>query len=361
MTLLTIGVASSALFDLTESDKVFRTQGIAAYRRYQEKKLNVPLPPGPAQPFVRRLLALNDVVPDAVDVIVMSRNSAETGLRVMRSAKFADLPLTRAVFREGQHSYEFMPALGMSLFLSANPDDVAAAVNAGQPAGTVLGSAPVDDGDPSLRIAFDFDGVLADDSSELVYQSGGLEAFASREAALVDEPLPQGPLAGFLQGLNKIQQAEAELARGKGEYRPRLRIALVTARSAPAHERAINSLRAWGLRVDDAFFLGGRDKGPILEGLRPHIFFDDQPRHLTGQGSVHVPFGALNTTPPSKRAKTPASPASPPPPTQSTPPPRRSTGPGKHVAEPPPPPTPRKGRRIVDPGIPDFTQGNPRG
>lgn len=291
--LLTLGVASSALFDLSESDRVHREQGVEAYRRYQEEHLDDPLAAGPAQPFLRRLLGLNEVVPGAVDVIVMSRNSAETGLRVMRSITSAGLPISRAVFREGLSSFEFMRALDMSLFLTSHEGDVAQAISSGLPAGRVLkGPVPDDDGE-TLRVAFDFDGVLADDSSERLYREKGLTDFAHHEATHADLPLPQGPLAGFLQGLNRIQAAEAERGRGPG----RLRIALVTARSAPAHERAVRSLLAWGLRVDEAFFLGGLDKASVLEVLRPHIFFDDQMGNLENlrhAPAVHVPFGVAN-------------------------------------------------------------------
>ena len=299
MTLLTIGVASSALFDLTESDHVFRERGVTAYREYQEKHLDQPLPPGPALPFIRRLLGLNEVLADAVDVIVLSRNSAESGLRVMRSISSAGLPITRAAFRDGRPAFEFMPALEMSLFLSANHDDVSEALAGGHPAGTVLRGSSMPEVGRELRIAFDFDGVLADDSSERVFRQEGPGRYALREAELVDIPLSPGPLAPFLAGLNRIQEEEATLKSRDSGYEPRLHISLVTARSAPAHERAVNSLRAWGLKVDDAFFLGGLPKAPVLEALSPHVFFDDQRQHLDRAlrtPSVHVPFGVANET-----------------------------------------------------------------
>lgn len=299
MALLSVGVASSALFDLSESHQVFQQYGVDAYRQYQQDNLNRPLRPGPALPFLRRLLDLNNVVDNAVDVIVLSRNSADTGLRVMRSIETAGLPITRAVFREGLSPFEFIPALGMSLFLSANPQDVADAVADGHPAGTVLSGEAIEDRGEGLLVAFDFDGVLADDSAERVFQTQGLGRYAIREAELAQVPLTPGPLAGFLEGLNQIQAVEAARATREPEYRRQLRVALVTARAAPAHERAINSLRLWGLKVDDAFFLGGREKAPVLEVLRPHLFFDDQRRHLDQAAvrtpSVHVPFGICNT------------------------------------------------------------------
>ena len=193
----------------------------------------------------------------------------------------------------------------MSLFLSANGADVREAIRMGFAAGRVVGRAADDghaaddDGGTDLRIAFDFDGVLADDSSERLYQEGTLEAYQANESALADVPLPKGPLAAFLEKINHIQRIEdAKHDADPGGYERRVRVAVVTARSAPAHERAINSIHQWGLRVNDAFFLGGIDKGPVLGVLQPHIFFDDQRRHVDTASrstpSVHIPFGELN-------------------------------------------------------------------
>ena len=195
MTLLTIGVASSALFDLTESDRVFREQGVAAYREHQEERLDQPLPAGPALPFIRRLLGLNDVLAEAVDVIVLSRNSAESGLRVMRSISSAGLPITRAAFREGRSAFEFMPALEMSLFLSANHRRrLRAALAAGHPAGTVLRGSSMPEVGRELRVAFDFDGVLADDSSERVFRQEGMGRYALQRGRTGRRPpLPRSP------------------------------------------------------------------------------------------------------------------------------------------------------------------------
>lgn len=282
--LLVIGVASSALFDLTESDTVFVTKGEQAYRAYQEAHLSEPFAAGVAFPFIRRLLRLNDIGP-LVEVIVLSRNSPDTGLRILRSAAHHGLTMTRAIFTQGRAPHEFMPALNMSLFLSANENDVRRATQAGLPAGQVLKSSFQDDDDPALRIAFDFDGVLADDASERIYQTGGLDQFQQHEATNVVTPLDPGPLRNFLAGVNRIQRQAED----------RIRVSVVTARSAPAHERAVNSLKAWGLTVNDAFFLGGLRKGPILDVLRPHIFFDDQRGHLIETvPCVHVPFGVAN-------------------------------------------------------------------
>ncbi|MET9632062.1 5'-nucleotidase [Lentzea sp. NPDC006480] len=282
--LLVVGVASSALFDLTASDAVFAAEGEQAYRAHQEAHLDEPFGPGVAFPFIRRLLRLNSLGP-LVEVIVLSRNSPDTGLRILRSAQHHSLPITRAIFTEGRAPHEFMPALNMSLFLSANEADVRRATAAGLPAGQVLKSSFRDDDDPALRIAFDFDGVLADDASERIYQSGGLDQFQQHEALNVVTPLDPGPLRDFLAGINRIQRVA----------RDQVRVSVVTARSAPAHERAINSLKAWGLTVNDAFFLGGLRKAPILDVLRPHIFFDDQRGHLIQTvPCVHIPFGVTN-------------------------------------------------------------------
>ena len=298
---LVIGVASSALFDLSESDAVFREQGEERYREYQREHLDDVLEPGIAFPFIRRLLDLNDLSEEQrlVEVVILSRNDPETGMRVMRSVASHGLDITRAIFMQGRAPYLFMRPLKMSLFLSANEADVREANELGFAAGHVVGRSALDDGDSDLRIAFDFDGVLADDSAERVYQSGGLEKYQESESALAEVPLDRGPMADFLEKINRIQGLEdARRADDPEGYKRRVRVAVVTARSAPAHERAINSIRGWGLSVNDAFFLGGIDKGPILEVLQPHIFFDDQRRNVDGAArstpSVHIPFGALN-------------------------------------------------------------------
>ena len=304
---LVVGVASSALFDLDASDAVFRRDGEQKYREYQHDHIDDALGPGVAFPFIRRLLALNDLSEDErlVEVVVLSRNDPETGLRVMRSVERHGLDITRAIFMQGRSPYRFMEPLRMSLFLSANGADVREAIRMGFAAGRVVGRAADDghaaddDGGTDLRIAFDFDGVLADDSAEQFYQKRSLEEYQENESALADVPLPKGPLAAFLEKINRIQRIEdAKHDADPGGYERRVRVAVVTARSAPAHERPINSIHQWGLRVNDAFFLGGIDKGPVLRVLQPHIFFDDQRRHVDTASrstpSVHIPFGELN-------------------------------------------------------------------
>lgn len=298
---LVVGVASSALFDLTESDAYFREHGELAYREYQDNNLEVPLAKGVAFPFIQRLVRLNDLRADdpLVEVIVLSRNDPDTGLRVMRSVKHYGLDVTRAIFTQGKAPYEYIGALDMSLFLSANRADVDAAIHAGFPAGHVMPStAEYDEADPTLRVAFDFDGVLADDSSERKYKSAGLDDYMVHEDANRDRPLEPGLLKPLLADLNRIQQIEESRRVDDPDYTPRLRIALVTARNAPAHERAVHSLRKWGVRVNDAFFLGGIEKARVLRVMQPHIFFDDQDLHLTGAlddvVGVHIPYGVAN-------------------------------------------------------------------
>lgn len=298
---LVVGVASSALFDLGESDAYFHEHGELAYRQYQDERIGDTLPAGVAFPFIQRLLQLNDLRPTdpLVEVIVLSRNDADTGLRVMRSIHDHKLGMTRAIFTQGVAPYEYIGALEMSLFLSANRPDVDAAIKAGFPAGHVLPSqAEYDEADRSLRVAFDFDGVLADDSSERVFKSDGLSEYLDHETNHRFDPIEPGLLKPLLADLNRIQQLEERERLADPTYEPRLRIALVTARNAPAHERAVYSLRKWGVRVNDAFFLGGIEKARVLKVLRPHIFFDDQDTNLAGAeehiAGVHIPYGVAN-------------------------------------------------------------------
>lgn len=301
---LVIGVASSAVFDLRESDAVFKSEGEERYRLYQEQNLEVPLPKGIAFPFIRRLLTLNDLSADAsdplVEVVLLSRNDPDTGLRVMKSIEHHGLGMTRAIFMQGRSPYEYVAALNIALFLSANKPDVDAAIKLGHPAGQVLDSQFVDDDDDRmLRIAFDFDGVLAGDESESVMQRQGLTAFHDHEVRNVMQPHNPGPLKEFLVRIAKIQSAEEAHKKVNPEYENRVRVSIVTARSAPSHERALKTLKSWGVMANDAFFLGGIEKGRVLGVLKPHIFFDDQSGHLRSASSVapsvHIPFGVTNS------------------------------------------------------------------
>lgn len=303
---LVITLASSALFDLADSDRVYRERGIEEYREYQRDNETVALKPGPAFPLVRRLLRLNEGVSETeapVEVILLSRNDPDTGLRVMNSIQTHGLGMSRAVFVNGGNPFRYMDALNASLFLSANAEDVRTAVDQGLPAGRVFPSGFADEeGDLELRIAFDFDGVVADDSAEAVHQEGGLGAFRKSEVELAAEPLKQGPLGKFFGEIARLQRFERERKAQEPGYCPRLRTAIVTARSAPAHTRVVTTLREWGVEVDEVFFLGGIEKGRVLAEFRPHIFFDDQLRHIEGVAgampSAHVPFGVANTPSP---------------------------------------------------------------
>lgn len=299
---LVIGVASSAVFDLSESDAVFRDKGEEEYRQFQADKLNSPLPKGIAFPFIKRLLSINDLASNddpLVEVVLLSRNDPDTGLRVMKTIEHYGLNITRAIFMQGRSPYEYIPALNISLFLSGNKPDVDAAINKGYPAGHVLDSSFNDnEDDKTLRIAFDFDGVLASDESEEVMQHSGLDEFHAHEQRHASQPLTPGPLQDFLVKIAKIQSIEEQHKIQNPDYINRIRVSIVTARSAPAHERALNTLKSWRVLTNDAFFLGGIDKSKVLSVLKPHIFFDDQSRHLKSTSnvapSVHIPFGITN-------------------------------------------------------------------
>jgi len=307
---LVVGVASSAMFDLSESHAVFEKQGEAAYRVYQEKNVNVPFSRGLAFSFVRRLLSLNDLRADAendplVEVVLLSRNDPDTGLRAMKSIESYGLNISRAIFMQGKSPYEYIPALNISLFLSGNKSDVTEAIKMKFPAGHVLHSNIVDNEESNdLRIAFDFDGVIADDESECVmHATNDLAKFHAHESLNVAQPHNPGPLKEFLVRVASIQAVEEAKKLKERDYKNRLRVSIVTARSAPAHERALVTLKSWGVMVNDAFFLGGVEKSKVLAVLRPHIFFDDQPVHLELSKSivpsVHIPFGVRNAQQPS--------------------------------------------------------------
>jgi 5'-nucleotidase len=296
-----IAVASSALFDLTESDHIFREQGPRAYKNYQEQNRNIILGKGVAFPFIRRFLKLNEHFGNEqpVEVVLLSRNSAATGQRVFHSIKHLGLNITRAAFTEGKSPYPYIPAFNASLFLSANENDVLKAIAAGYPAGTVLPSVVVDDPeDEELRVAFDFDGVLADDEAETVYQNGELNQFHQHEQDRSHIPHNPGPLADLFRKLALIQKLEDAAEEKDLNYRRVLRTAIITARNAPSHERVVTTLESWGVSANETFFLGGMKKDRILTVLKPHIFFDDQKSHLSTCGKdipmVHIPFGIAN-------------------------------------------------------------------
>lgn len=302
---LVIAVASSALFDLTESNAVFLEKGEDEYRKYQREMKDITLGKGVAFPFIRRFLNINAAYPDKmpVEVVLLSRNDPDTGLRVFRTIQSYGLDISRAGFLSGKSPHAYIPAFNVSLFLSANEVDVKSAVAAGYPAGTVIPAEADDDPtDTELRVAFDFDGVIADDEAEAVYaRNENIAEFRDHEVSKMQTPHKPGPLADLFKKLSFLQRVEAKREREEEGYKRILRTAIVTARNAPANERVVTTLNEWGVTPDETFFLGGMDKHHILEVMKPHMFFDDQMKHLASSAgripSVHIPFGIRNVTP----------------------------------------------------------------
>lgn len=291
-----VAISSRALFDLDESHRVFEEQGLDAYACYQIERENEVLGPGIAFGLVRKLLAINALGGQLrVEVILLSRNSGDTGLRIFNSIEHHGLAITRAAFTNGAPPWQYVPSFGADLFLSAHAEDVARALEAGYAAATILPSAARDPSDhPQLRIAFDGDAVLFSDEAERIYQEQGLEAFAQAELRDSERPLPGGPFKEVLHAIHDIQAAFPAADNP-------IRTALVTARSAPAHKRVILTLRRWGIRIDEALFLGGRRKGPFLKAFGADIFFDDQRAHCDSArdhvATGHVPHGVVNRRP----------------------------------------------------------------
>lgn len=292
---LTVAISSRALFDLEESHLVFESQGVDAYCRYQIEHEDECLEPGVAFGLVQKLLRLNKGLEDQdqVEVVLISRNNADTGLRVFNSIQHYDLSITRAAFTGGQSPYRYVQPFNAQLFLSADPQDVSNALEAGFAAATILPSkSAVSPGDDQqVRIAFDGDAVLFSDDAERVFKNHGLEAFTASEIAAANDPLPGGPFKDFLAALHRIQ---AKYSQNEAP----IRTALFTARSAPAHERVVRTLRAWKIRIDEAVFLGGKDKGDFLKTFGADIFFDDQRGHCDSARdhvpTGHVPHGVAN-------------------------------------------------------------------
>jgi 5'-nucleotidase len=270
-----VAISSRALFDLEDAHQLFEHEGLLAYEQFQRERENEALRPGIAFPLVRKLLALNrhqqaGVPP--VEVILLSRNSADTGLRIFNSIEQHGLGIVRAAFTNGAPPFPYITPFGASLFLSAHAEDVTSALRAGVAAATILPSKVASkspaQASEQLRIAFDGDAVIFGEESERISREKGLEAFSRNESSRANEPLSGGPFRGVLQALHRIQAAF-------GPDDSPLRTALVTARSAPAHKRVILTLRQWGVRLDEALFLGGRSKGPFLEAFAADVFFDD--------------------------------------------------------------------------------------
>ncbi len=281
---LVVAISSRALFDFEAENHLFDQGDDQAYMTLQLQRLNEPASPGVALSLVQKLLRFNTPDHQRVEVVILSRNDPVSGLRVFRSVQSHGLTVERGVFTRGREPYRYLRPLQANLFLSANPSDVQAALALGFPAATVAthavrATASYPD---EVRIAFDGDAVLFSDEAERVYQSSGLPAFQLHEQDKATLPLPDGPFKPLLAALHRLQKA--------GTEGMRLRTALVTARSAPAHERAIQTLMAWNIQVDEAMFLGGLPKGEFLREFEPDFFFDDQTGHIES-AARHVPAG----------------------------------------------------------------------
>jgi 5'-nucleotidase len=281
---LVVAISSRALFNFEEENRVFESGDAAGYMQLQLERLDRPAAPGIAFSLVKKLLAFNDTSAQRVEVVVLSRNDPVSGMRVFRSAKANNIHLERGVFTQGRSPFSYLRPLKATLFLSANAEDVQGALAAGFPAARVLTESVLAGSNyPSeVRIAFDGDAVLFSDEAERVFQAEGLAAFQQHETNKATQPLPGGPFKPLLAALHRLQQA--------GNATMRIRTALVTARSAPAHERAIRTLMDWNINVDEAMFLGGLPKGEFLREFEPDFFFDDQTRHVD-HAALHVPSG----------------------------------------------------------------------
>ena len=281
---LVVAISSRALFDFEEENQVFEQSNDAAYMQLQLERLDIPAKPGVAFSMVHKLLAFNTPELQKVEVVILSRNDPVSGLRVMKSAAHYALPINRCTFTRGQAPWRYLAPLRANLFLSTHLSDVRAALAAGVPAAQVYPqSAHASAAHPNeVRIAFDGDAVLFSDQAERVYHAQGLTAFQQHEQDNVSTPLPDGPFKPLLVALHQLQQS--------GTQAMKIRTALVTARSAPAHERAIRTLMNWKIAVDEAMFLGGLDKGEFLREFEPDFFFDDQTGHIES-AARHVPAG----------------------------------------------------------------------
>jgi len=299
---LVVGISATALFDMSESDKMFREakeedpdKAIELFRDYMRKHEDIPLQPGTGYPLVKALLGLNQYMQEGeksplVEVVVMSRNSPDTGLRVLKTIRHEKLNITRSAFTAGESAADYVEAFDVDLFLTTDVKDAQQVIDSGHCAAAILKDPPKDSAaipEGQVRIAFDGDAVLFSDKSELVYKTQGMAAFHAQEDAMQDTPMEEGPYATLLKKLAKLQDRLPM----RVEYSP-VRIAIVTARNSPSEMRVIKTLRAWGVYVDEAFFLGGLEKGKVLKAFKPHIFFDDQDIHLDAAANL-VPSGKV--------------------------------------------------------------------
>ena len=288
---LVIAISSRALFDLSQSNHIYQTEGVDAYIKHQIENEDNVLQPGVAFPLVKKLLALNTTDKQLVEIILLSRNSADTGLRIFNSIAHHQLDMTRAAFTNGKNPHQYAKAFGADLFLSADSNDVDAALNNDLAAATLIpGKAYPNQNDHNqIRIAFDGDAVLFSEESERIYQQQGLEAFIQHEQQQAKNPLSAGPFHNFLRKLSNIQHQFA------ANECPII-TALITARQAPAHERVILTLRSWNIRIDDALFLGGKDKGAFLQAFGADIFFDDHDGHCQSAHANQIAAGHVPST-----------------------------------------------------------------
>jgi len=284
---LVVAISSRALFDFEEENPVFEATNDSAYMRVQQERLAIPAKEGVAFPLVEKLLKFNTPTESRVEVVILSRNDPVSGLRVFRSAEHAGLKLERGVFTRGRPPYHYLRSLHANLFLSANEQDVRETILAGFPAALVYPqSVKIAKSNPNeVRIAFDGDAVLFSDESEQIFQTKGLDAFVKHETHLAKTPLPPGPFKPLLEALQQLQNSSQQSSM-------KIRTALVTARSAPTHERAIRTLMSWGIDVDEAMFLGGLNKSDFLREFAPDFFFDDQTGHCEMASEV-APTGQV--------------------------------------------------------------------
>lgn len=298
-----VGISSSALFNLEKEDQIFENLGLKAYKDYQIKNRNKIIEIGTAFQFIKRFLNINNIYTDEkpVEVVLLSKNSPETGLRIFNSIKHYGLDISRGAFTSGDSPYEYIPSFNISLFLSTNEDDVMKSIRAGYPGGRIVKAQVVDEADEGfeLRVAFDFDGVIIDDESERVFHSTNqVELFHEHEVKNIDKPHNPGLLADFFKKLAYFQKIENKKLNNDNNYKKFLTTAIVTARNAPSHERAIKTLEEWYVSVDQMFLMGGIEKKRILSTFKPHLFIDDQLGHLDKNLEnitlVHLPFGIRN-------------------------------------------------------------------
>ncbi|WP_420564331.1 5'-nucleotidase [Thalassobaculum sp.] len=303
---LVVAVSSTALFDLTKEHELFLSKGLEAFRVHQRENKNNPCSPGVAFPFVERILHLNKIFDETkpVEVVILSRNHPDAGMRVLESVQYYGLEISRCAFTSGVPPYEYMKSFNSVLYLSTDSQEVKTAVDMGYPAGHVLPCQtvydPGKDTEEGLTIAFDFDGIIVDDEAEKHYAEAGLDLFHHMEKRHRERPLNSGPLLPLIKkisDLQKIEKAEKENRNSNDKY---VKVAILTARNMPAHERILTTLNNYGIDVDQLLLTGGIQKKRFLDVLKPHIFFDDQIQHLEDAAAetpcVHVPFGVRNQT-----------------------------------------------------------------